>query len=204
MLLSHLMEDAPLHIPGVQEDDVVGINKLPPPALLNAQIETASWLDSLEAPPETDTSYDSAKAAARDAFGAMVANVDTEDIKAKLMSLNTPPAVRHLVATLTAYDWSFVEQAKELRGYAVAQIMEHTKHPDAKVRLQALNMLGKVTEVALFTERVEVKKTEMSDSELDDRIRERMQRLTKFVSTSVTDVTPVEHAASAETGEKRA
>ena len=35
-------------------------------------------------------------------------------------------------------------------------------------------MLGKVTEVALFTERVEVKKTEMSDEELEKRIREKL------------------------------
>lgn len=35
-------------------------------------------------------------------------------------------------------------------------------------------MLGKVTEVALFTERVEVKKTDMSDEELEKRIREKL------------------------------
>jgi hypothetical protein len=64
---------------------------------------------------------------------------------------------------LTAYDWAFVEQAKELRGYAVAQILEEVKHPDARIRLKALQMLGTVTEVALFTERVEVKKETMSD-----------------------------------------
>jgi hypothetical protein len=37
-------------------------------------------------------------------------------------------------------------------------------------------MLGKVTEVALFTERVEVKKTEMSDIELENRIKDKLNR----------------------------
>jgi hypothetical protein len=77
---------------------------------------------------------------------------------------------------LTAYDWAFVEQAKELRGFAVAKILEEVEHPDARIRLKALDMLGKVTEVALFTERIEVKKTEMSDVELEARIKDKLNR----------------------------
>jgi hypothetical protein len=84
--------------------------------------------------------------------------------------------VQHLVGMLSAYDWEFMEQAKELRGYAVSQILEETKHPDAKIRLKALDMLGKVTEVALFTERVEVRKTQLSDSDLDAKIKEKLNR----------------------------
>ena len=37
-------------------------------------------------------------------------------------------------------------------------------------------MLGKVTEVALFTERIEVKKNEMSDTELETRIKDKLNR----------------------------
>jgi hypothetical protein len=88
---------------------------------------------------------------------------------------------------LTAYDWAFVEQAKELRGYAVAQILKEVEHPDARVRLKALDMLGKVTEVALFTERVEVKKTEMSDVELEARIKDKLNRFMGVID--VVDVT---------------
>jgi len=90
---------------------------------------------------------------------------------------------------LTAYDWAFIEQAKEIRGYTVAQILEETKNPDTKFRLKALEMLGKVTEVALFTERIEVKKTQLSDTELEQRIKE---KLNKFMNVlDVVDVTPL-------------
>jgi len=91
---------------------------------------------------------------------------------------------------LTAYDWAFVEQAKELRGFAVAKILEEVAHPDARIRLKALDMLGKVTEVALFTERVEVKKTEMSDVELDSRIKEKLNKFMHVID--VTDISDVE------------
>jgi hypothetical protein len=42
--------------------------------------------------------------------------------------------------------------------------------------LKALGLLGKVTEVGLFTEKIEVKKTEMSDTELEARIKEKLNR----------------------------
>jgi hypothetical protein len=104
--------------------------------------------------------------------------------------------VRHLTGMLTAYDWEFVEQAKELRGYAVSQILEETKHPDARIRLRALELLGRVTEIALFTDRVEVKKTEMSDNELDQRIKEKLSRFMGVVDASPTDANVIDNEAA--------
>jgi hypothetical protein len=129
------------------------------------------------------------EAVSRETFAALSANTDPNAQRNQLVKIKTPEAVRHLVGMLTAYDWHFVEQAKELRGYAVAQLVEETKHPDAKIRLRALELLGKVTEVALFTERVEVKKTEMSDAELEAKIKEKLNKMAQIID--VTDVTEV-------------
>jgi hypothetical protein len=87
--------------------------------------------------------------------------------------------VQRLVGMLTAYDWQFVEQAQRIRGMAVAKILEETDHPDARIRLKALEMLGKVTEVGLFTERIEIKKSDLSDVELDERIKQKLDALHK-------------------------
>jgi hypothetical protein len=101
--------------------------------------------------------------------------------------------VQHLTGMLTAYDWNFIEHAKELRGYTVAKILEETKHPDARIRLKALQMLGGVTEIALFTERIEVTKKDASEEDIEKRLRE---RLAKFLTPSdVTDVTEVSEPA---------
>jgi len=74
-----------------------------------------------------------------------------------------------------------VHQAKELRGYAVAKLVEETQSPNANIRLKALGLLGKVTEVGLFTDKIEVKKEEMSDSELEQRIKEKLNRFMHIV-----------------------
>jgi hypothetical protein len=75
---------------------------------------------------------------------------------------------------------------------AVAKILEETDHPDARIRLKALEMLGKVTEVGLFTERIEIKKTELSDVELDERIKQKLEVIQKTIEVDATEVESVE------------
>ena len=154
---------------------VLSFEKADPTTTIDAKVKTAEWLKNLELEDEEiETKAD--VQAARKSFASLVTGQSVATTQQALTSIKAPAAVQHLVGMLTAYDWAFVEQAKELRGYAVAKILEEVKHPDAKVRLKALDMLGKVTEVALFTERIEVKKTEMSDVELENRIKDKLNR----------------------------
>ena len=51
-------------------------------------------------------------------------------------------------------------------------------------------MLGRITEVALFTERVEVKKADMSDTEIDKKIKEKLNKFMGVVD--VEDVSEIE------------
>mgnify|MGYP007032632268 FL=1 len=81
-----------------------------------------------------------------------------------------------MVGMLTAYDWEFIHQAKELRGYTVARLVEETQNPNANIRLKALGLLGKVTEVGLFTDKIEVQKEPLTDTELEQRIKEKLNR----------------------------
>jgi hypothetical protein len=157
-----------------------------PADIIDAQVQTANWLKELELDDDEAESKADAQAA-RNSFASLVTGQPPQNTQQALANIKAPAAVQHLVGMLTAYDWAFVEQAKELRGYAVAKILEEVKHPDARIRLKALDMLGKVTEVALFTERVEVKKAQMSDVELETRIKEKLNRFMGVID--VVDVT---------------
>lgn len=169
-------------------DHLLGILADPPPRfkpladasageVLGAQVATADWLDELGVPSDEELDNRLQRTAARQAFAEIVVEPEATDESQKLAlaKVKTPEAVRHLVGMLSAYDWEFVEQAKELRGYVVAKIMEETKHPDAKVRLKALQMLGNVTEISAFTTRVEVVQPKVSEEELDERLKERLK-----------------------------
>jgi HEAT repeat protein len=173
---------------------VMPFDKADPTTTIDAKVKTAEWLKDLELEDEEIETKAEAEAA-RKSFASLVTGQPAGNTQQALANLKTPAAVQHLVGMLTAYDWAFVEQARELRGYAVAQILEEVKHPDAKVRLKALQMLGNVTEVALFTERVEVKKTEMSDVELESRIKEKLNRFMGVID--VVDINDEEEASKA-------
>ena len=108
------------------------------------------------------------------------------------MELKTPAAVRHITGMLTAFDWEFVHMAKELRGYTVAKLFEETQSPNANIRLKALIALGKVTEVGLFTDKVEIKKTDLSEEEIDKKLKEKLAKFMNVTDAEYTDIEPVE------------
>lgn len=200
-MLEHLLDET-IFTPDVLDTPAAKlVEKSSPKDILDAQVETAKWLEELGATPDDEIFDQMQEQTARETFAMMTQTTDAKQQRAALSKIETPEAVKHLVGLLTAYDWHFVEQAKEIRGYAVAQLIEETKHPDAKIRLRALELLGKVTEVALFTDRVEVKKMDLSDAELEDRIKEKLERMAKIIDvTDVTDVTETPNESD-ETGD---
>lgn len=192
-MLEHLINFKPEV--GGHSQDFVPLEKAEPSAVVDAKVNTVDWLKSLGAidtekqATELDTQH------ARKAFANLVSATPEEITHTSLAEVKTPQAVRHLVTMLTAYDWEFVERAKELRGYTVAKILEECENPSANIRLKALALLGKVTEVGLFTDKIEVKKTEMSDAEIDSKIKEKLNRFMGVVDvTDVGDVLEVQRS----------
>jgi len=178
-MLDHLID----FDPEVSDDlqDFTPLDKAGITDTVDAKINTNNWLrehgsvDSEHIATALDTK------AARISFANIVSAAPEEITHTALAEVKTPAAVQHLVGMLTAYDWEFVQQAKELRGYAVAKILEEVENPSANIRLKALALLGKVTEVGLFTEKIEVQKAEMSNTELDQRIKDKLNKFMEVV-----------------------
>jgi hypothetical protein len=142
------------------------------PTLLAAQATTADLLIQLGSPEHVLAEDEKHKV--REAFAAVTAGDPNANVA--ILKNKVPEAVKHLSGMLSQYDWEFVEQAKEIRSYIVAKLLEETKHPEAKIRLNALKILGTVTEVGAFTEKIEVKKIEMADHEIEAKIKEKLNR----------------------------
>ena len=163
------------------------LEKEHPADVIDAKVNTTDWLKSLGA-ADTDTVVTQAEVqAARASFTNLISSAPSEITHEHLTQIKTPAAVQHLVGMLTAYDWEFVHQARELRGYTVAKLLEECENPNANIRLKALGLLGKVTEVGLFTDKIEVKKTDLTDEEIDRKLKE---KLAKFMG--VQDAEPIE------------
>ena len=54
-----------------------------------------------------------------------------------------------------------------------------TENPDAKVRIRALELLGKMSDVSLFAEKSEITVTHQSTDDLRSKLREKLERLIK-------------------------
>jgi len=191
-MLDHLVHYEP---EVTSRDGFLKLDDASPNEIVSAQYATTKWLEELGVESDEDLVKEKETNAARKAFGSLTITTDTLEQKASLAELKTPEAVRHLTGMLSAYDWAFIDMARELRGYTVAKIVEETQSPNANIRLKALGLLGKVTEVGLFTEKIEVQKTEMSDNELDQRIKDKLNRLMDVVDVlankdEITDLEP--------------
>jgi hypothetical protein len=156
-----------------QASDFDPLENLTPAQTLSAQHKTSKWLESFQDDDEA-TLTEAQEEKTVSAFNALT----TRDPRAKerLLDLDLPEEIKAAVGMVTAYQWKFVEQAEELRSMAVSHIVKEIQHPDARIRLKALEMLGKVTEVALFTDRIAVKSEDVTDEELDARIKEKLGR----------------------------
>lgn len=196
-MLDHLLtlqdpEFAPEPAPG-PATAFVPQEKLNSNALIDAKMGTAELYTALGAVDDDEITNQMAQEQAATTFVAFA----TGDEAARLVAasaLNLPQSVKSSVAMLTQYQWNFVEQANELRSMAVSKIVKETDNPNANIRLKALQMLGNITEVALFTERVEVKKVDASTDSIEALIRE---KLAKFAALAA----PVEDISFVETTE---
>jgi hypothetical protein len=190
MFLEHLVSaSAADFVPDILPDNTpfTELNTTTPAQTLNAQKKTSDWLSQF-ADEDDEILSEAQQEKVVDAFNALT----TQDPRAKerLLSLDLPDEIRAAVGMVTAYQWKFVEQAEELRSMSVAKIVKETDHPDARIRLKALELLGKVTEVALFTDRIAIKNEDVTDEELDARIKEKLGRYMGAVD--VVDVEEIE------------
>lgn len=166
------------------------------PTLLAAQANTASLLEQLGS-PEHLLDEDS-KHRVRSAFAAVTTpDAPHATTNAAVLKLRCPEAVKHLAGMLSQYDWDFIEQAKELRGYVVAKLLEETKHKDPRIRLKALELTGKLAEVGSFMERSEVTIKQEDHGVIEERLRSRLKSLLPPVQevqdTEVKDIAVVKH-----------
>ena len=190
MFLEHLVTaSAADFVPDILSDNApfTSAESLTPAQTLSAQHKTSEWLSQF-ADEDEEILSEAQQEKVADAFNALT----TQDPRAKerLLSLDLPDEIRAAVGMVTAYQWKFVEQAESLRSMSVAKIVKETDHPDARIRLKALELLGKVTEVALFTDRIAIKNEEVTDEELDARIKEKLGRYMGAVD--VVDVEEIE------------
>ena len=101
--------------------------------------------------------------------------------------LSSPGTVAHLAAILNEYDKQVLQSAGQLRTYITNRLILESDIGDPRIRIKALEMLGKISDVGLFTDKTEITMRHRPTAELEQMLRE---RLTKVVEGDFIEVPP--------------
>lgn len=93
------------------------------------------------------------------------------------MTNMTPAALRAIDHQLKTFSHNIVEDAQQVRTFVTNKLLEETENPDPRIRIKALELLGKISDVGLFAEKSEVTVTHRSSDELRDSLRAKLSRL---------------------------
>jgi hypothetical protein len=82
----------------------------------------------------------------------------------------------HLEAILSEYDRDLLNSATRLRSYVTNKLLIETVDEDPKVRLKALELLGKTSGVGLFSDRLEVNVTHRTIDQIDNELETLLEK----------------------------
>ena len=98
-----------------------------------------------------------------------------------------PPAIRKTASLLEIYDMlreyggNLNATAEEVRNTVVNKLLLETDNPDARIRLKALELLGKVPEIGLFVDIKAPPPADMAVSDVAARLKARLHELKQSV-----------------------
>jgi len=115
-------------------------------------------------------------------------------LKAAALGLlkQTPAALLLTEHILQEFGHKVVQEAQQVRFLVTNKLVVETENPDPRVRLRALELLGKIGDVGLFNEKREVTVTHQTTDDVKDRLRAKLQQLLTVEDADFIDDEPEE------------
>ena len=92
-------------------------------------------------------------------------------------ALQVPATVQHLFMMLSDYDHQVVQEAVQLRRFVTNKLIEDAGLSDPRHRLKALELLGKISDVGLFSEKTEITVKNLSQEDLQTQIKNKLFKI---------------------------
>ena len=101
----------------------------------------------------------------------------SKKITIKKAATLTPASLVIADNILKEFGQSVVESSIHIRHLVTNKLLLESENPDPRVRMRALELLGKISDVALFAEKSEVTITHQSTDDLRDRLKTKLEKL---------------------------
>lgn len=102
----------------------------------------------------------------------------------------TPGTIINLEAILNEWDQEVLDVSRRLRNYVTNKLIVESVDPDPRQRMKALENLGKIAGVGLFSERVDINVTHRTVHDIETDLIKTLE----LYGADVVDVTPQEPA----------
>mgnify|MGYP000005585098 CR=1 FL=1 len=89
----------------------------------------------------------------------------------------TPASLVLTNSILQEFGHSVAESATQIRHLVTNKLLLESENPDPRVRIRALELLGKISDVSLFAEKSEVTITHQSTDDLRAKLRQKLEKL---------------------------
>jgi hypothetical protein len=113
-------------------------------------------------------------------------------------TLYSLPVADRISNMLREYDNEYVADAAQLRLVVTNKLLDLASCGDPRIEIKATEMLGKISDVGLFSEKTEITVTYNNVSDLDAAIKDKVRKM--LMAQGVTDVTPIDIDLDAEFG----
>jgi hypothetical protein len=100
----------------------------------------------------------------------------------------TPGTIVHLNSILNEWDQEVLDVGRRLRNYVTNKLIIESVDPDPRIRLKALESLGKLSNVGLFSDRIDVTVTHRTISDIESDLK----RTLELYGGEIIDVTPLD------------
>jgi hypothetical protein len=97
-----------------------------------------------------------------------------------------PGAIVHLESLLNEWDQEVLDVGRRLRNYVTNKLIVESTDPDPRIRLKALENLGRISNVGLFSERIDITVTHRTINDIEADLKKTLELFTG----EVIDVSP--------------
>ena len=103
--------------------------------------------------------------------------------------VSVPAEAKAAALLIKEFDFQTFADIQQARTFITNKLVKMTDCGDPKIEIKALELLGKHSDIGLFTERSEITVHYTTSKGLEESIKERIKRL---MNAEVTDVTPLD------------
>jgi hypothetical protein len=126
-------------------------------------------------------------------YGPLDIPSPTPNTPAVLNQLKKPETIIQLETMLDEFGWQVVTHAGQVRHLVTNKLLALSEHPDPKIQLRAVELLGKIADVGMFVDKQEITLKHTSDEELRKKLREKLGLVIEAEKPEVVDIEAISH-----------